>query len=286
MLLCRSMLMTCALHPERYARAAEIGADVGTVDLEDSVPAARKEEARRLAMPFFREPGSEGTPRTLRTLRINSLRSADGLRDLLAVLDSGARPDALLVPKVDSAQDVRILQEILGERLAETIFLVVIETAAGLAAVEEIAAATPRVRALVFGGFDFSAEMGTSMDWEPLLFARSRILVAAARAGIPAMDSPCFDLEDGERLRRDVRRSRELGFLGKAAVHPRQVAAINEGFTPDPRAVARARRILGLLEENGGEIAVMDGEMLGPPAVVAARRLLALAERIADRYGA
>jgi citrate lyase beta subunit len=276
-LLCRSMLMTCALNPQQYGKAEELGADVGTIDLEDSVPALRKDEARRLALPFFTDRADR---RWLRTLRINSLRTAEGLRDILALLDSGARPDALLVPKVDSAQDLLILEEILGERLASTVFLVVIETAAGLCAVEEIAAASPRVRALVFGGADFSAEMGTSMEWEPLLYARSRILVAASRAGIPAMDSPCFDIEDAEALRSDVSRSRELGFLGKAAVHPRQVAAINEGFTPEPEAVARARRILARIEERGGQIAVLDGEMIGPPAVLAARRLLALAERI------
>lgn len=271
--------MTCALHPERYRRAAEIGADVGTIDLEDSVPALRKDEARRLALPFFAQRPSSGS--CLRTLRINGLRTADGLRDILALLDGGARPDALLVPKVDSAQDVLILQELLGERLASVVFLVVIETAAGLAAVDEIASASPRVRALVFGGADFSAEMGTDMAWEPLLYARSRILVAAARAGIPAMDSPCFDIEDAEALRSDIARSRKLGFLGKAAVHPRQVAAINQGFTPEPETVERARRILDLIEGHGGRIAVLDGEMIGPPAVVAARRVLALAERIA-----
>lgn len=269
--------MTSALHPQRYEMAGEVGADVGTVDLEDSVPAAAREEARRLAFPFFMDRGAGGW---LRTLRINSLRSVDGLRDVLALLDSGARPDALLLPKVDSAQDVLILEELLRERLPATLFLVVIETAAGLAAVEEIAAATPRVRALVFGGADFSAELGTTMEWEDLLYARSRILVAAARAGIPAMDSPTFDIEDQNALHSDVHKSRKLGFAGKAAVHPRQVPVINQGYTPEPEAVARARRIVALLEGRESQIAVLDGEMIGPPMLLAARRLLALAERI------
>ena len=268
--------MTCALYPQRYEMAGAVGADIGTIDLEDSVPAGSRDEARRLALPFFCEPGPGGW---LRTLRINSLRSADGLRDILALLDSGARPDALLLPKVDSAQDVHILDELLRERLPSTIFLVVIETAAGLAAVDEIAAATPRVRALVFGGADFSAELGTTMEWESLLYARSRILVAAARAGIPAMDSPSFDIEDQKGLCADVARSLKLGFLGKAAVHPRQVPVINQGYSPGPEEVARARRIVSLVERREGQIAVLDGEMIGPPMLAAARRLLALAER-------
>ncbi|HYU33700.1 MAG TPA: CoA ester lyase [Thermoanaerobaculia bacterium] len=273
--------MTCALYVERYGRAGEVGADIGTVDLEDSVPAPAREEARRLALPFFMEArGAGGADGWLRTLRINNLRSADGLRDILALVESGARPPALLVPKVDSAQDLLILEELLQERLPSTIFLVVIETAAGLAAVDEIAAATPRVRALVFGGADFSADLGTTMEWEHLLYARSRILVAAARAGIPAMDSPCFEIRNAEALRSEILRSQRLGFAGKAAVHPRQVALINEGFTPAPEAVRRARRILASIEERGGQIVVLDGEMIGPPAVIAARRMLALAERI------
>lgn len=279
LLLCRSMLMTCALSPQQYGKAGEVGADIGTLDLEDSVPACSKEEARRLALPFF--TGRRGSGGWLRTLRINSLRTADGLRDILALLDSGARPDALLVPKVSSAEEVLLLEELLGPALSATVFLVVIETAAGLCAVEEIASASPRVRALVFGGADFSADVGTTMSWDHLLYARSRLLVAAARAGIATIDSPCFDVRDPAALCSDVRRGQALGFLGKAAVHPGQVAAINQGFTPSPEAVSRACQILELTERRGGQIAVLDGEMIGPPAVLGARRLLALAERIA-----
>lgn len=279
-LLCRSMLMTCALHTHRYARAAEVGADICTIDLEDSVPETAKEEARRLALPFFlnRTPGGP-----LRAVRINSLRSPDGLRDILALLDSGARPDALFVPKVDSAQDLLILQDLLGKRLASVFFLVLIETAAGLCAVEEIAAASPRVRAISFGGADFSAEIGISMAWEHLLYARSRIVVAATRAGIAAMDSPYFELDNQEGLREETAKSRALGFQGRVAVHTRQVADINAGYTPESKAVERARRIVAATEEHGGQIAVLDGDMIGPPMVMAARRLLALAEKIGEK---
>ena len=278
-LLCRSMLMTCALYPQQYCKAGEVGADIGTLDLEDSVPACSKEEARRLALPFF--TARRGSRGWLRTLRINSLHTSDGLRDILALLDSGAQPDALLVPKVSSAQEVLLLEELLGPGLASIVFLVVIETAAGLCAVEEIASSTPRVRALVFGGADFSADVGTTMSWDHMLYARSRILVAASRAGIATIDSPCFEVHDPIALRADILRAQALGFLGKAAVHPAQVAAINQGFTPSPEAVSRASRILELIERRGGQIAVLDGEMIGPPAVLAARRLLALMERIA-----
>jgi (S)-citramalyl-CoA lyase len=278
-LLCRSMLMTCALHRNRYERAWEVGADIATIDWEDSVPMASKEEARRLAIPFLKERAADGV---VRTVRINSLRSPDGLRDLLALIESGARPDALFLPKVDSAQEILILQEILGERLASTFFLVLIETAAGLCAAEEIAAASPRVRALVFGAADFSTELGVTMEWDHMFYARSRILVAASRAGIPAMDTPYFGIGNDEGLRAETEKSRALGFLGRVAVHPRQIPIINEIYTPEPEAVDRARRVVATVEKSAGQIAVLDGQMIGPPMLLAARRLLHRNERIEE----
>jgi citrate lyase beta subunit len=281
---CRSMLITCGLDARQYGRALEIGADIGTLDLEDSVPAERREAARRMVLPFLAaEPARPGFTRAVRP---NALRTPDGLRDLLAILDSGAHVDALMLPKVESAEDVRIVEEVLGERLAAVVFLVLIETARGLAAVEEIAAASPRVQALVFGAADFSADLGGTMDWEHLVYARSRIVAAAARARTLAMDTPFFDIADGEGLRREIERVRAMGYAGKVAVHPRQVPAINAGFTPEPAALAEARAVLAAIDDSQGRIAVVDGRMVGPPAVIAARRLLALAARVPGRQAA
>jgi citrate lyase beta subunit len=271
------MLMTCALHVQRYDKAAEMGADIGTVDLEDSVPGPSKEEARRLVLPYLMGR-SEGGP--VRAVRINSLRTPDGLRDLLAIIESGARPDAIFLPKVDTPQDIHIIEDILGERLSSVFFLVLIETAAALCAVEEIAAATPRLRAFVFGAADYSAELGTSMEWEQLFYARSRILVGAARSGIPVMDTPFFEINNEEGLRAETERCKALGFHGKVAVHPKQLPMINRVFTPDAAAVDRARRVVAAAEKSGGQIAVLDGDMIGPPMLLAARRMLSLTDRI------
>jgi (S)-citramalyl-CoA lyase len=270
--------MTCGLHVHRYDRGADVGADIATLDLEDSVPGPSKEEARRLVLPFFVRPDRPEGP--VWVVRINSLRTPDGLRDILALIESRARPDALLVPKVDSAQDVLILDQLLGDRLASTFFIVLIETAAGLAAADEIASACPRVRALVFGGADLASELGVPLEWDSVLYARSRTIVAATRAGIPALDVPNFAIRDEEQLRFENQRSRALGFRGKVAVHPRQVPIINQGYSPDPDEVDRARRIVAAAEMNGGQIAVLDGGMIGPPMLQAARRTLALAERL------
>jgi len=280
----RSMLITCGLDPRQYGRALEVGADIGTLDLEDSVPGDRREAARRMVLPFLAAEAAR--PGFTRAVRPNALRTPDGLRDLLAVRESGARLDALMLPKVESGEDVRIVEELLGDGLAHVTFLVLIETARGLCAAEEIAAASPRVRALVFGAADFSADLGAAMAWEHLLYARSRIVLAAACAGIAALDSPFFDIHDAAGLGQEVERVRLMGFTGKVAVHPRQVAAINAGFTPEPAAVAEARAILAAIDDSQGRIAVVDGRMVGPPAVIAARRLLALAGRAPGRPAA
>lgn len=266
----RTMLMTSAVNPRHYRAALQSGTDICTLDLEDSVPPARRDEARRHAFRMF-ETSRAGC---VRALRINSMRTADGLRDILALAYGAVRPDALLVPKVNCAHDLLILEDMLGDELADIGFLVTIETAAGLAAVEQIATATPRVRALVFGAADFSAESGISMEWEPLRYARSRIVAAAAAAGVPAIDSPTFDLADELALKIDVNRSRALGFQGKVAIHPRQVPVINDEFTSLPAKAERARHVIDMANYRSGRIGVLDGQIIDPPMVGAAHRLL------------
>lgn len=271
----RTMLMTSAITPRRYQAALQSGADVCTLDLEDAVPPARREEARRNASQVFTRSSTEN----VRALRINGLRTVDGLHDILALVYGAIRPDALLVPKVNCAHDLLILEDMLGDYLADVAFLATIETAAGLAAVEEIATATPRVRALVFGAADFAVDLGISMDWEPLLYARSRIVTAAAIAGIPAIDAPTFDLRDELALKIDVNRARaRLHRQGRGATTPG--GRDQRRFTPLPAEVERARRVIEIAHAQSGEIGVVDGQMVGPPMVAAARRLLARVKNV------
>lgn len=276
-IVCRSMLMTCALFPGRYGRGEEVGADIVTLDLEDSVPLDRKEEARRLALPYLaRENRSLG----LRGLRINCLRTPDGLKDILAILESGARPDLLMLSKVDSAEDVRIIEQLLCDRLDALGFIVLIETPHGLCAVDDIAAASHRVQILVYGTADLASYLGTTMSWEHMFYGRSRTIVAAARAGAAVLDSPCFEIGDSDSLETQIEKARSMGFAGKCAVHPDQIGAINRGFSPQPAAIERAREIVAKSESAGGQICVVDGNMIGPPHVMAARRLLAIADKL------
>jgi len=161
---------------------------------------------------------------------------------------------------------------------ADTLLLPLVETARGLAAAEALAA-HPRVAGLVLGGADLAADLGAVMSWEPLLYARSRLVHAAATAGVAVVDVPCLALDDGGALADEAARVRRLGFTGKLAIHPRQVAPINTAFTPDAAELEGARRVIAAVAAAGGGVAVVDGKMVDAPVVRSAERALALAAR-------
>ncbi len=267
----RSWLFTPATRPDRFARAAETGADVLIIDLEDAVAPADKAVARKAALDWLAAPGDG---RTARALRVNAPTTAHGLEDLLALVQGAARPDLVVIPKAESPDLVRLVDGLLVAAGKPTPLVAMIETARGVAAVEAVAAATPRLSTLFLGAADLAADLGAEVAWEPLLHARSRVVAAAAAAGLETLDSPFFTLADEAGLRAEVGAARRLGFTGKAAIHPRQVAVINEALTPGPEAVAEARRILA---ENAKGVGVVDGRMVDEAVARKARRLLAAA---------
>src|SRR5262249_56648945 len=138
--------------------------------------------------------------------------------------------------------------------------LAVVETRRGLEHVSAIAAASPRLKALVFGSADFSFGIGASLSWDALGYARARLVTAARAAGLDAVDSARFDIDAGgsEELRAEAEKARDLGFSGKAAVHPRQVGIINQAFSPDEATLELARRIVAASEKSGGRHRVRD----------------------------
>lgn len=223
----RSVLNTCALKPSQYMKARESGASMSSIDLEDSVPPAEKETARRLALPFFAGQEDYGF---VRALRINGIQTDDGMLDIAALRESGVRPDAILLPKVDSPSHILILESLLGERLSGVGIFPIIESPSGLCAVEEIARVSQRIWGLIFGAADFSSMIGSAQTWDNLVYARSRIVVAASSLEIPAIDAPCFDLQSEAAVWAEVERARTLGFRGKIAIHPRQVGILNQAF--------------------------------------------------------
>jgi len=276
----RAALFTPGNRAERFTKAAATGADALILDLEDAVAATDKDRARETVVAHFSGDFHAGlVAGQSMGLRVNNAHTPAGLRDLLALADSRIVPDFVLLPKVESPFEVLLAARHLSGAQAAIPLLCAIESARGLEAAVDIARASPRVRALALGGADLAVDLRAEVAWEPLLFARSRIVQAAAAAGIGVLDSPHFDLVDDSGLAAASRRAKSLGFTGKLAVHPRQVPVIQSAFMPTPEEIARAERIVAALEAAGGNVCELDGQMVEGPIVTAAQRVLALAGR-------
>ena len=215
-----------------------------------------------------------------RIVRINCLREAFGLADVQAVLASDTPPPALMLPKVRTPDEITWLDTLLTERGHDTRLHVIIETNAGLEAVHDIARSSPRIDALFFGGVDMAAELRCRNAWEPLLYARSRVVHAAAGAGLDVIDVPYLDLQDPDGMRREAELARDLGFSGKGSIHPKQIPALNEVFTPSEEVIAHARRVVRTFEEADTGLVVIDGKLIEKPVLRDMHRILAIAERI------
>jgi len=273
----RSFIFAPGLRPELYPKALACGADIVCVELEDGVAPHDKDEAREKTMALFAElQADDGVERIV---RINCLRSAVGLDDVQAILATDTPPPALMLPKVVSPDEIVWLDDLLTERGHDTRLHIIIEMNAGLEAVFDIARASSRIDALLFGGVDMSADLRCKNAWEPLLYARSRVVHAAASVGIDAIDVPYLDLDDLEGMKAQAQLAKDLGFSGKGAVHPKQISALNEVFTPSPEEVAKAQKILAAFEEANTGLVVVDGKLIEKPVVREMQRIVSVAKR-------
>ena len=174
----RSFIFSPGLRPEMFPKALASGADIVCVELEDGIAPKDKDQARRSALALFEAPQADDGVE--RIVRINSLRDPFGLADVQAILATDTPPPALMLPKVKSPDEIVWLDDLLSERGHDCRLHVIIETNAGLEAVHDIARASPRIDALFFGGVDMAAELRCRNAYEPLLYARSRLVHAAA----------------------------------------------------------------------------------------------------------
>ncbi len=282
----RSLLFVPGTRQDRFAKAMNAGADAVVFDLEDSVEAGQKPQARALVAEFLATPGAGA----LRLVRFNAVETPDGEADVECF--SGTQGyDGVLLPKIDRAGAVEQVARVFARRApsgAVPPLLLLLETPRAILRAAEIAAADAPVAALLFGAEDFTASLAVerTIDGEELSFARAQIVVAAASVGADAIDSVCTDLNDADSLRRDCERARALGFRGKMAIHPRQVDVINQAFTPTDADVDRARRLIDVYEAAraaGQGVTTMDGRMVELPIVERARRTLALDAKHRDR---
>ncbi|ACB96136.1 itaconate degradation C-C-lyase RipC [Beijerinckia indica] len=267
----RSWLFTPGTRPDRFAKAAEAGADVLIIDLEDAVAQGQKAEARASVLSYFAHKPSESIARAI---RINGLDTVHGLADLHAVIEDAVDADFLILPKTESADHILILDRLLSRVGIRSQLVGLIESARGLTAVDKIAAASPRLHGLMLGAADMAADLGAGVSWDNLSYIRGRFVVACANARIAAIDSPWFDVRDEAGLIQEVRRAVGMGFVAKAAIHPGQVKAINTALTPTAEEVQLARAIL---VENEKGVGVINGKMIDEAIARKARRVLAAA---------
>lgn len=287
----RSMLFVPGDSERKLAKGAGSAADALILDLEDSVAAERTAIAREMVRGYL-DAHPDRQERQL-WVRINPLSTPAGLLDLAAVV--GGRPDGILLPKPESAADVVMLDHYLraletrdGVPLGATsIIPIATETAGALFTLGSYAGCSPRLVGLTWGAEDLAAVLGASTNRAPAggfaypyEMARALCLAAAVAAGVQPLDTVYADFRDLAGLAADAQASRHSGFLGRMAIHPDQVAVINDAYTPAAAEVAHAQRVVAAFAAAPGTGVVgLDGTMLDMPHLKQARRVLALAGR-------
>ena len=267
----RSFLFTPANRIDRMKRARASGADWIILDLEDGVPPADRAEARHRVARFLQ--GSSSSVERL-AVRISSLATADGVRDLAMLVEQAAWPEMVVLPKVETAKEVHQLRSVAVECGAVSWIMVTLESASALADAAVILRECGSRVVAGYGSGDHTAQTGARMSETGLAWARGQIVNAAAVAGVPVVDGVCVEIRNHELLRREAELALEMGFWGKIAIHPEQVSIINTTFTPTSEAVAHSRELLDASEAVGGGAFAFRGKMVDGPILAQARRIL------------
>ena len=267
----RCLLFVPGSRPERYAKAIATGADQVCIDLEDAVAPGDKDSARVSVFSFLSDaPASYSEI----GLRLNPLSTGLGQKDLAVLQASGLAPAFVMLPKVETAAELLPADAALTGR--DTALIAQIETPRGLLDARAIAAATPRLQSLMFGGFDFIVALRGRACWESFFHPRVQLAVIDAEAGIGCIDVPFLDIKDEAALVAETDRVIALGFTAKAAIHPAQVDPIQQRYLPTADELERAKRVVAALQANRGEAIQLDGKLVDRPIEIAAERAIAL----------
>lgn len=277
----RAILYVPGNETRKIEKAVTLGADCVCLDLEDGVAPNRKAEARETIARAFR---TLAFSKSEKLGRINGVGTGFEDDDLEALVP--ARPDGIVVPKVNEADEIRWVSarirelEIRENIPTDSIALIgMLESARGLVNVAQIASADARLAALIFGAEDYAADVGATRTREGLevLYARSAIVAACAANGIQPIDLLFLDFRDAEGLRAETLRGAQLGYVGTQVIHPNQVAIVQDVYTPDDEAIAKAQRIVDAATEQltqGRGAFALDNKMVDMPIIKAAERVL------------
>lgn len=267
----RSYLFVPGTRPDRFAKACASGADAVVLDLEDSVAPGDKSTAREAIAAWL----SAAQPAMVRVNASDRAWFADDLA-------LGGMPGVagVLLPKAERVEDIRAVAEKFG---AEVPILPQLETARGFRNAQALAGAK-QVRHLLFGSIDFQLDLGMAAEENELLYFRSQIVLESRLANIlPPVDGVTTDIHSPELVRADALRARRLGFSGKMCIHPKQVAVVNDCFSPSAEEEAWARRVVEASAEAPGAAISVDGKMVDRPVLARAEVILAIVAQLRGR---
>ena len=265
--LIRSVLYMPSLDINLCNKGGQLGSDVIVLDLEDSVPQNKKGMARDICYDFFKKKHSVMT-----AIRINSLHSLDGINDIQCITNLDIMPEIIIMTKVDHAEEIALLRDILKSCKKETMLFITIETPDSLFNIESIASQSD---GFIFGSADYAASLGVEITWENMLQARFQIVNACAKYDLYAIDTGCYSINSIELLEEECERTKSLGFCGKAAIHPSQISIINDTYTHTKEQLLKAHAIIDAYEKSNGTITKLNGDMIGPPFVALAKKIIA-----------
>jgi len=281
----RSLLFVPGNKENMLEKALTFRPDAFIPDMEDSVPAAEKANAREVIKSYLPKLATSGVPVVP---RVNSLDTEWIEADLAAVV--GPHVYGISVGKVDVPDDIAAISDLISELESKASvepgslkLIPWLESAKAIVHCYEICSASPRIVGVAFGGEDFTHDLGIERleDESEVAYPRNVLCIAARAAGIAALDTPYFRFKDEDGLKANIAVAKQTGFKGKFAIHPAQIDAINAGFSPSAAELEQARRIVAAFEEaerQGRGSTSLDGKVIDVPVVKRARAVLALAE--------
>ncbi|PHM51214.1 HpcH/HpaI aldolase/citrate lyase family protein [Xenorhabdus sp. KK7.4] len=264
----RSWLCSSALNGKLVEKSENYNADVIHFDLEDSVPLTQKEDARNSLLKHY--PFDHRLPVAI---RINSLDTEEGLKDILFLTERSLQPDIVIVPKSSIARDVPLI----STYFKNSLIFSVIETIDNFFELRHLNHRPKALDGVIFGAADFAVDMDLNPQTltNELSYIKAEISICAKRLGLHAIDSPCFSVYEHDMLQLEIEKAKKLGYTGKIALHPNQVSTINKGFAICEDSKAKAQSIVSMLESNKQRSVAMDSEeMVGPPHLKYSKKIL------------
>lgn len=258
------------LNEDSAEKLSTLPMDMILLDLEDAVPIQERQIARQKLYDYF-VPLRNKLKNI--AIRINSIHTVDGLRDLIYICDNAFNFEMILIPMVENSQDILQARRILNDNNLYPNIFPLIETPRGVENVHAIADVSD---GLFYGGADYCSLIGINIAKSTAIveYATSRIVNAASIKGIPAYDTPCFRLDDLEYLRNECTKAFQQGFIGKQAIHPQQLSIINECFKQPEDRLKWAMEVLDAVNQKNGRIVKVDSTMVGPPFAKLANKIL------------